>query len=461
MWSPQAITVRIATQGRPEEAAGAGWLCASNLIVTCAHVVNVALGHDEESSERPALTDEVVVRAPLAENPLATEQRWRVTEWRPPIRSKLGGYEGDIAFLAPVSEGFSEPPPLDGVKPPRDIQCDAFGFPAGLGEKGRSGSGKIGDLAGARYEIILTDPPQIKLGFSGAPVVIGRYIAGIVSSIAIDDNLAYLTTISALLLDRLHIRILPAIAAKFTYIRDLVLAIEERDTRKRSGDDLELRGAVMEDFTAIENFLREPPPQSYGVSNISPAEFLNSTVKQNKPVLLSAPGGSGKTHFLIDIALEAMEQGYAPFWLDLSKIKEEPAGQEPLSAERIFGFSVAGGMVTFKEALPEAIVIADGLNERSDFRERIATGLAQLRREYSTPTILGDRLIARGSRENFKPATLSPLSIDEIRKHVGSALAEGENWKRLLSSPFFLALYLKVRGADTVNTLTRNEMFRR
>ena len=239
-----------------------------------------------------------------------------------------------------------------------------------------------------------------------------------------------------------------------------MLVIEERDKRKRSDDNLELRGAFMDDFTAIENFLRESPPQSYGANNMSPVDFFNTVIKQSRPVLLSAPGGSGKTHFLIDIALEALEQGYAPFWLELSKLDEESAGQLPLSAERIFRFSVAGGIDTFKAALPDAIVIADGLNERSDFRERIATGLAQLRRDYSASTILGDRLTARGSRENFKPATLSPLSIDEIRKHVGTALAEGENWELLLSSPFFLALYLKVRGTDTSNALTRNEMFR-
>jgi|SRR5208337_349396 len=185
MFSPQSITVRIATRGTPNEAVGAGWLCASKLIVTCAHVVNVALGHDEESSECPAATDEVIVRAPLAENAPATERRWRVSEWKPPIRSNLGGYDDDVAFLVPVDEGFSPPTPLDGVKPARGIRCDAFGFPAGFEEKGRSGCGKIGDLAGARYEIIPIDASQLPTpGFSGAPAVIGRYVAGIVSSVA-------------------------------------------------------------------------------------------------------------------------------------------------------------------------------------------------------------------------------------------------------------------------------------
>jgi predicted DCC family thiol-disulfide oxidoreductase YuxK len=218
----------------------------------------------------------------------------------------------------------------------------------------------------------------------------------------------------------------------------------------------------MDDFVSLENFLRKPPSQSYGSDAITSSEFFQSVVTSNKPVLLSAPGGSGKTHFLIDVVYRAMERGRAPFWLDLSKLDDKKANAQPLTSERIIELtSASGGIDQFRTTGNNAFVVVDGLNEFGEFREKIASVLADLRRTGGVPVILGDRLGPRASRDYFKLSTLSPLSLDQIRKSIGPALREEDTWKRLLSSPFFLSLYLKVRGDDISNALTRNEMFRR
>jgi hypothetical protein len=457
MASPQSITVRIQRKAS-HEAIGAGWLCETNLIASCAHVVNAALGRPLGCTEQPSPTEEVNIIAPRVEGQTPVSRNWRVIHWEPPVSSKFGGFEGDVAFLGPISEGFSKPSPVLAVRPTHLARCDVFGFSA-ENEVGRSGSGQIGELAGSRYEIVPESAAELpQRGFSGAPVMIGREVAGIVSSVQPNGRRAYFIPVSDLLKYHLNIKMLPAIATKYPHIRDLCLELMERDQRENSASRFDLRGEFLEDYAQIENYARKVPGPSYATGSISPDAFFESVVVQNKAVLLSAPGGSGKTHFMIDVVRSAMDKDYVPFWLDFSR----PSKPSPstLSAESIFSqWSLAGGFEAFLAAGQQALIIGDGLNERSDLREQIATELALVRRTRSAPVILGDRLAQRRSQENFQLATLSPLSVEVIRQHVGAALGDVESWKRLLSSPFFLALYLKVRGSDE-DPLARKEMFR-
>ena len=460
MASPQDITVRIKKGSAPSRAAGAGWLFEGSLIVTCAHVVNAALGRELNSTEQQTLAQEVTVRAPRVAGQSPAERNWRVIRWKPPTFSDYGGFEGDVAFLAPVAGGFSSPPTVLGVRPTRLARCHVSGFPA-QDDQGRSGFGHIGDLVGSCYEIVPDSATELPTqGFSGAPVLIGRDVAEIVSTVAKAGSRAYFTPVSALSEGRLRMEMLPAIGGKYSHIRDLLLELKKRDQRRQPGDQFDLRGAFLEDYAQIESFLRRTPAPSYGLESIPPDVLFNQVLAQNKPVLLSAPGGSGKTHFLIDITRVAMDRDYVPFWLDFS-LPGDPADTGTLNPEKIFTlWSVAGGHDTFLSAGQDALIIGDGLNERSGLREHIASELAQLRRTRSASIILGDRLAQRRSRENFQLGTLSPLSVDVIRQHVGNSLQDVESWKRLLSSPFFLTLYLKVRNLETNDPLSRKEMFR-
>jgi Trypsin-like peptidase domain len=198
MLSAQAITVRIKKPGGSNETVGAGWLYAGDLIVTCAHVINSALGRTSDSTEEPSATERVVVRAPIAEGSASVESPWRVVGWKPVEPSQLGGFQSDVAFLEPLGESFPRPTPVDGALPAIGERCDTYGFPAEY-DVGRSGFGKIGDLAGARYEIRPIEKDQLPTpGFSGAPVISGGYVVGIVSSVANAGGRAYLTPLSAL-----------------------------------------------------------------------------------------------------------------------------------------------------------------------------------------------------------------------------------------------------------------------
>lgn len=463
MSSAAKITVRLfrVVAGQSNVSVGAGWLCAQDLIVTCAHVVNAALGRQLTEPSLPQDADVVLVRSPVTgDGGAVVESFWRVSAWDAPRNSALGGFDGDVAFLTPVAEGFGRPDPRLALASPSGAEFSAFGFPADF-DVGRSGSGVIGDPAGARFELKVGRQDDLPtLGFSGAPVMVGSEVAGIVGSIASGAQIAYLIPVAAFPPGHLHIRILPPVHAKFPHIRDLLFHLEKLDQRARASRTLDLRGVFCDDYAGIENLLRKPPPDVYPDDRLKPAGFLAQAVLQDTGTLLSAPGGSGKTHFLIDIAHAAMAADFGVFWLDLSRLAE--AGSAPKKAELFDNTTLAGGHAAFEKARinnKKLLLIADGLNERSSLRDDVATILADMRRLESIPIILGDRLSHRTSRDSFKSATLSPLSLEEIRDRVGPSLESEENWKRLLSSPFFLSLYLKVRGTDRTNAPKRKDMF--
>lgn len=469
MSSAASITVRVLrpVEGGGAQTAGAGWLCAHNLVVTCAHVVNAALGRPRESEAQPDSSALVWVRAPvLGDGSAAIEKKWRVVAWTPPAKSDLGGFEGDVAFLVPADEGFERPLARLGIGPAAGAAYDAFGFPPNIAT-GRSSTGAIGSPAGARFELkpANADASSLAPGFSGAPVMVDSDVVGIVSSVSNQTNLGYLTPIGAFPSGHLRLRMLPGVASRFSHIRDLLFRLEELDQREQESDNLDLRGVFCKDYAEIETLLRKPPPDMYDDECRTPKFFLDRANAELDATLLSAPGGSGKTHFLIDIADEAMAIGRAVYWLDLSTLdKAEKSSTAPTREELFRRTSLAGGYRDFEAARlrgEKLLIIADGLNERSSFRDEVAAMLAEIRKLDSVPVILGDRLSHRTSRANFQSATLSPLSVKEIRDRVGESLEDELNWKRLLSSPFFLSLYLKVRGADRTNSPTRRDMFHR
>jgi hypothetical protein len=91
MTAHETFTVRLRTAaGQP---AGLGALVTESHILTCAHVVNAALGLPPNAQDRPK--DPVTVDFPLL--PGAPRVRARVTIWVPPPREGVAG--ADIAGL--------------------------------------------------------------------------------------------------------------------------------------------------------------------------------------------------------------------------------------------------------------------------------------------------------------------------------------------------------------------------
>jgi WD40 repeat protein/V8-like Glu-specific endopeptidase len=166
---PGAFVVRILGPGaRP---VGVGALVGPREIVTCAHVVNAALGLDPRAQNQPA--EAVTVDFPLAANPGAVRRGARVVRWLPPPREGAAG--DDLAGLV-----LGEPPP-DGTEPARLVvnppqvgqEVRVFGYP---GTPPRPDGAWVtstvrGRVGGGRLQLDSTDAAlRVQPGFSGSPV---------------------------------------------------------------------------------------------------------------------------------------------------------------------------------------------------------------------------------------------------------------------------------------------------
>ncbi|MGH3913025.1 MAG: hypothetical protein ACRDTC_06400, partial [Pseudonocardiaceae bacterium] len=109
---------------------GVGVLLPAGQILTCAHVVNAALGRDERAADQPA-AEVTVTFATAQEAPL----RARVQCWLPPPRVGTAGRPGaagdDIAGLILTSDvpAGGTPARLAANPPARGQVVDVFGYP--------------------------------------------------------------------------------------------------------------------------------------------------------------------------------------------------------------------------------------------------------------------------------------------------------------------------------------------
>ncbi|SDM70295.1 WD domain-containing protein, G-beta repeat-containing protein, partial [Streptomyces sp. cf386] len=152
---PMAVAQLLGPDGR---AAGAGFLVAEDLLVTCAHVIRAA-----EAGPR----DRVLLTFPRVAG--ADRLEGHVEEWRVPE-------EEDVAFVR-----LPEAPPGTWVLPLGSAEgCGghkvrSFGFPAQAPQGGHLGVGKVADLLPASPDrgalLQLTEANDLTTGFSGGPVL--------------------------------------------------------------------------------------------------------------------------------------------------------------------------------------------------------------------------------------------------------------------------------------------------
>ncbi|MGH3936201.1 MAG: metallophosphoesterase, partial [Pseudonocardiaceae bacterium] len=165
--SQLAVRVRDATGGT----AGVGVLVGPREILTCAHVVNAALGRDRQSQDQPA--GEVTVEFAMGGGPAL---RARVQCWLPPPRPGAAG--DDIAGLVLSSAELptGATPARLAVNPPeRDRVVDVFGYPGNpphsRGEwVSTTVLGQVGGGGHLQLNFTLGSAPRIQPGFSGGPV---------------------------------------------------------------------------------------------------------------------------------------------------------------------------------------------------------------------------------------------------------------------------------------------------
>ncbi|MCP4361403.1 MAG: trypsin-like peptidase domain-containing protein, partial [Chloroflexi bacterium] len=107
---------------------GAGVLVGPRHVITCAHVVNDALGRHADAQERPDAAAQVAFDFPLAAP--GTTLRGRVIHWLP--RRSNGG--DDIAVVELQTAPPAGAAPAHFVSPAEDVwghEFRAFGFPQG------------------------------------------------------------------------------------------------------------------------------------------------------------------------------------------------------------------------------------------------------------------------------------------------------------------------------------------
>jgi Trypsin-like peptidase domain len=193
----EGFVVRVLRAGSAVPA-GVGFVVGDRQVLTCAHVVNTALGRTQRDQQAPGAQARVQVDFPLLGDPEAAPLRnCRVEVWVPPPASGVAG--GDVAGLVLVGEGLpagAGAARLAEAVDAREAKVDLFGYP---GEPpGREGawshcalSGVVGggmiQLDTSREAVFRAQP-----GYSGSPAVVadgmGDAVVGMLAVASRDDE---------------------------------------------------------------------------------------------------------------------------------------------------------------------------------------------------------------------------------------------------------------------------------
>lgn len=251
--------------------AGAGFLLAEDVLVTCAHVVRAAGSGAGE-----------LVRVAFPHVAGADGLEGRVEEWRAPE-------EEDVAFIR-----LRETPPgtrvlsLGSARGSGGHRVRSFGFPAQAQRDGHLGFGKVGDLLpaspNANALLQLTKANDLTTGFSGGPVLdeMTGLVVGMVTEITAPDgfargqNIAYATPTEILR------EIRPELAAQ---------------------DVCPYRG--LEPFTAEH-------AQWFQGRGDAVRQVLANLASGRRLTLLLGPSGSGKSSLVQAGVLQALSEGQVP-----------------------------------------------------------------------------------------------------------------------------------------------------
>lgn len=196
--SREGFVVAVRRTGT-EAPVGVGFLVTERHIITCAHVINVALGRNQQAQDMPGPNITVEVTFPiLGDAEGAPVRGCRVTKWVPPFQSEL--YGGDICCLVVVGEGIpsgAAPARLVGPSTMRDMAVDLFGYPGNPPRK-RNGAWAEHRLRGAvgggviQLDADSESALRAQPGYSGSPVIVsdsdGDAVVGMLAVASNDPN---------------------------------------------------------------------------------------------------------------------------------------------------------------------------------------------------------------------------------------------------------------------------------
>jgi len=234
---------------------------------------------------------------------------------------------------------------------------------------------------------------------------------------------------------------------------DIVKLREFAETRlKTAGVPLmDTRATLCPSFDELEKLHRGG---SSADETLSPADLL-AKYQSGGALLVKAPGGFGKSFYLLRMTLAAMDEGMLPFFLDLrgTELKLIGAPDED-SCDELFKKASRRAVKwdILRKARDKALgifVAVDGLNEALT-PDAIERTLAYLLKEFGDRLVLAvtDRMSERPLQFSTQLCTILPLSPAVVAKRLPNLNLDllGDSFKYLLSIPFFLALYGKIAG---------------
>ncbi|MBT2468384.1 trypsin-like peptidase domain-containing protein [Streptomyces sp. ISL-66] len=267
---PPAVAQVLVPGGR---AAGAGFLVAADLLVTCAHVVQAA-------GAGPG--DEVRLGFPHAKGEPDVVGRVLEEAWRAP-----DGDDVAVIRLTAAPVGVA-PLPLGSAEGCRGHQVGSFGFPSQASPEGHFGYGVAGDLLAATRSrgahLQLTAANDLTTGFSGGPVLDEE--TGLV--------IGMLTEITAP--DAHHRGQGIAYATPTQVLREVWPQLAEREVCPYRG---------LEPFT-------EEHAQWFQGRQEAVRQVLANLARQQRLTLLLGPSGSGKSSLVRAGVLRALSLGELP-----------------------------------------------------------------------------------------------------------------------------------------------------
>ena len=205
----EGFVIRVLRAGSAVPA-GVGFVVGERHVLTCAHVVNTALGRAQRDQEAPGADVRVQVDFSLLGDPEGAPLRsCRVAMWVPP--PVLGVSGGDVAGLVLVGEGLpagAGPARLAEVMDVRGAEVDLFGYP---GEPPRRDGAwarcQLGGVVGGGMIQLDADSEaafRAQPGYSGAPAVVadgvGDAVVGMLAVASRDEDVrdAYAISVARL-----------------------------------------------------------------------------------------------------------------------------------------------------------------------------------------------------------------------------------------------------------------------
>jgi hypothetical protein len=441
---------------------GGGILVDNSHVVTCAHVVALALEKDAMQSERP--TEAVQVRLEFIDSaPLFT---CVVSEWWPQTNQPSGSGVEDLAVLALGDQLPETAKPQPFVKQETFAQTDFTAF--GYTRASPGGDWVNGKFSGPQprgwVQMESGQSLHIDRGFSGGGVW-SHQPHGFVGIVVTVDSSEQRKEIGYLLA-----------AAKIAEAWSLcpikpgiepALATFLEHFRRSNADFLTSRGftngLVQFPLSVTDSHWKEIEPfPNLTVRNI--LEALHGLIRGQ---IIIGGAGSGKTSFLIgmvnamiDLLLAGGSDTYVPvlvrfaFWRKehserLGKLASDTADSRMGAILEITDYSLQE-LHDWRSGRPLAFIL-DGLNEVDNERTRelIRRTLDEfLANNPSYRACITSRAaIEPGSRwETYKMSPIPKSDVESIfRQHCGDPQDLDEKTLELLGSPFFLSVAIRLK----------------